>query len=160
MAVLAADVQIPHFAEPIKITGPADAADIFYAGAIVWGKEAGRVTCAPASGDRPIGIVTRQQTTLAAGDPVEYYCFGLFQFPALSGVTVADIGELAVFDVSVNVTDNPADVLSGEDVTLAANDAIIGRIVSFLDNDSSKPLVLIGGMTGMLYDATGATSWV
>lgn len=150
MAVLAANVELPHLGNPTKVEVPTNAADVYYAGAIVWALAAGYASVAPAAGDRPIGICTRQFTTTAQGDKIEIFVDGTFLFPALSSVSIADLGSGVCFDVSANVTDNPADCVSVEDTTLAADDALVGRIVSFV---GGRPYVNIATM-GAIYAAT------
>jgi hypothetical protein len=149
MAVLAADVQLSHYGEPTKIPVPADAADIYYAGAIVWGKAAGYATVAPSAGDRVLGICTHKQTVAAQGDLVEIWADGLFQFPTIASITAADVGDSAVFDVSAAITDNPADIISGGDLTVGANDVWFGQIKGFVDG---KAIIALGKCA--IYDAT------
>lgn len=155
MAVLAADTNIPHFDGALqKISVQCDTADIFYKGAIVWQKAAGYATVAPSAGDRPIGICCAQVTTTAQGQLVDIYTQGLFSFPLGTGVTIADTGGRLIFDVSSAITDNPADTVSAEDTTLAANDATVGRIMDVIN---SRAIVQIGGITGDLIVVVATT---
>jgi hypothetical protein len=158
MAVLAADANINWFGNPRKIAVPCTTADVFYKGAVVWALAAGKFGVAPAAGDRCIGICTQQVTTTAADQLVEIAVDGLFQITGTfttATITVADCGATVKFG-QAEVSDNVLDVRTIEDTALAANDAILGRIVSFLD---SKIVIAIGlGYTGQLgiADATNA----
>jgi len=157
MAVLAADSTIALMGGGVKIVGPANGADIFYSGAILWGLAAGYVSCAPSAGDRPLGICTKRQTTLAQGDFVEYVVGGTYLWVTLATLTAADIGDNLVFDSSVAVSDNPADALTSGDVTAAVNDVFLGRIVGF--DAAGKGIVCLDGM-GLIMNTAGAVAYV
>ena len=153
MAVLTADAYMPHEGDANKSTVIAAGALTFYKGAIVWGLAAGGASDAPASGDRILGICAAQTTTTAAGDYVEVYTSGTFSMPAMTNVTDADLGDLIVFDAGITITDNAADCVAAGDITLAASDAVLGRLVRY---ENSRPVVQITGLVGLIYDATAA----
>lgn len=153
MAVLAADVYLPHQSDAVKDTVYCGGADIFYKGAVVWALAAGTASVVPVAGARILGICTHQQTTLAAGDPVEIFTAGTFSFPALTGVATAEVGSPVVYDAGTLITDNPADAVSLEDVTPAADDAMLGRLLRI---ENSRCVIQITGLVGLKYDATAA----
>lgn len=163
MAVLAANANVAIVGTGTKISVPCGAADIFYEGAVVWTDETSPtatvspVTVAPATGDRILGICARQVTTLAEGDLVDVYVDGTFAIKGMTNVTRHDIGEFVVYDAGTTITDNPADAVSAGDITLADNDAILGRLVSYVD---STAYVKLGDTTGLIRaaDAT-AVAW-
>lgn len=138
------------------ISVPCTAADIFYAGAIVWALAAGKFGVAPAAGDRAVGICCKQVTTTAADQLVDIYIDGVFEFPTLASVTVADTGSGIIMPAS-GPTDNPADCVSVEDATLAVNDCYIGRIVSWLN---SKPIVRLDNIGTIMSSVTAGSATV
>lgn len=163
MAVLAKNANISISGPVTKISVPCGAADVFYEGAVVWTDETSPtatvspVTVAPATGDRVLGICARQVTTLAEGDLVDVYVEGVIGIAGMTNVTRHDIGELVVFDAGTTITDNPTDAVSAGDITLADNDAVLGRLVSYVD---SVAYVKVGDFTGRIFaaDAT-AVAW-
>lgn len=154
MAVLAGNVIVGQTGPMLKIAVQCAAADKFYAGAIAWYDQSGggsKLTVTPAAGDKVAGIVAHYKETLAADELVEIYIAGLVDFPAISNIDIADAGDLLIFDVSAAITDNYADCVT--DATLAANDAVVGRIKNVYN---SRVYVLLGDVTGYIYDATAA----
>jgi predicted RecA/RadA family phage recombinase len=111
-------------------------------------------TVTPAAGDKILGICARQVTTTAAGDLVDIYTSGIFAIKGMSSIDNTDIGGFAIMDVSAAVTDNPADCVSTVDATEAANDCMLGKIVSYYD--STAYVELGPGVTGWIYNATSA----
>lgn len=158
MAILAADSTVSMYGEGLKVPMPCTGADIFYKGAIVWSDTSGGTGLAQvgslAAGDRVLGICAEQTTTTAAGDLVPVYIFGAFEFPAMTNVTGADVGDWCVFDVSASITDNPADCVASGDITLAVNDAVVGKIVSYVN---SRAIVQLGNWTGAIYGTDATT---
>lgn len=159
MAILIADTIVNVLTEgAVKVSIPCTGPDTFYKGAIVWTDTSGGTGLAQvgslASGDRILGICAENITTTAANDLVTVYVRGLFQCPAMTNVTGADIGDFAVMDASGTITDNPADLVASGDITLDDNDAVLGRIVSYLN---SLPVVELGNGTGMLFFQYGTT---
>lgn len=130
MAVLAADVQIPHVGNPTKISIAVAGADVFYAGALVFAAAAGGAVALAAASLPFLGIVARQFTTVAAGDLIEVYVDGVFRFPTGGAITIADQGDALIMDASGTVSDNPADCVSAVDSTLVATDVLIGQILT------------------------------
>lgn len=128
MAALAADAIFRWQGNPTKFVFSGNVADIHYAGALLFIDTGGGVQAVPAAGDMFAGIVTKQQTVVNAGDPVEAFIDGLFLLPTGTNITAADEGDLAVIDLSGTLSDNPADLVSNLDVTGAATDIAIGRI--------------------------------
>jgi len=130
MAVLAADVNFRTYGACNKFTFSGNVADIHYAGAIVYTDTAGGVQAVPAAGDYFCGISTKNQTVVTAGDPVEAYIDGIFLLPVGANIAAADEGDLLIYDISgATASDNWADMVSNLDVTGAANDIVIGRIL-------------------------------
>jgi len=129
MAALATDVNFRTYGACNKFTFSGNVADIHYAGALLFTDTGGGVQAVPAAGDYFAGIVSKQQTVVTAGDPVEAYVDGIFLLPTGTNIAAADEGDLAVIDISGTLSDNPADLVSNLDVTGAANDIVIGRIL-------------------------------
>lgn len=132
MASLTADAHVPHFGSPTCVDIPCTAADTFYAGAIVFadddnGKaQVGSLNAA----DNFLGICARQTVTAAADELVPVFVDGVHGFK-ISGTTAADIGHIAVMDSSA-ITDNPDDLVAAADITEAANDTLLGTIVTVI----------------------------
>lgn len=156
MAALTTEINLPFIGTPNKSAGVCNAALTFFKGAIVYADAtSGKLCRTGAAGTRAMGIITHTQITTAADQVVEYWSSGIFQFPTLSGVTIADQGENIIVDQSVAVTDNPADCLASGDVTLAANDILIGKLLWM----NGAPHVDITGRIGGVYDGTAA-AWL
>ena len=156
MAILAQDINVSVLGQPVYAALSCNAADIHYQGAIVWIDTLGGAQVTGAAADRVVGICTKQQTTTAAGQEIEVLVSGYVWMPIGSGIAAADEGELLVHDDSDAYTDNPADFKAAGDLTLAANDAAVGKIVRVT---STQMLIEIGAFTGRIYDATAA-AWV
>lgn len=150
MAALSADILARPQGSVHMRSGLANAADTYYRGAIVYIDTGGGVQVTAAAGDRPIGICTRKQV-VSAGDRVEFVWFGVIRLPLGSGIAAADEGDLLVNDGPTD-TDNPADMVAAGDITPAANDACIGKILEVGSN--YMDIAITPGLTGMLYVAT------
>ena len=148
MAALTANVNVSSEGTPKKSSAAANAADTFFAGAIVWSDTGGGVQVTAAAGDRPVGICSEKQI-VSAGDLVEYYTFGDFWFPAGS-ITAADELDRIGFDAAT-LTDNIADAVNVTGLTLATNDVVLGKIMRVAN---SRMLIHIGDLTGDRWDAT------
>ncbi len=129
MAALAADSPFRFLGSPTKFVFSGNTADIHYAGALLYIDTGGGVQAVPAAGDMFVGIVTKQQTVVNAGDPVEAFIDGVFLLPTGASITAADEGDLLIMDLSDTTTDNPADLESNLDATGVANDPAVARIL-------------------------------
>lgn len=163
MAVLAADLNGSTKGSSTIFGFPCSGADIFYRGALLWidltsgGATVGQAQVASiAAGDKIVGIVTKQQTTTVAGQFVDAWVSGIISMPLGTGLTLADIGDLLVHDISATQTDNPLDCLPHGDVTLAANDIAVGRIMFA---DAVNMYIQLDSWCGRIYDATAA-AWL
>lgn len=161
MAALAADVHIPHKGniEDWKISLPATGADTFYAGALAFidvSNNTGQIQVASlAAGDVLAGIVAKQTVTTAAADLVEIYVGGLWAL-AVGGVAATDVGAFAVADVDGTLTDNEADLVASVDITIAANDILVGPIIGQNQEETGRWWVRL--TPGYIYSAT--LGWV
>ena len=157
MAALAADINVSSVGQPLKLPFSANAADIFYQGAVIWTDTAGGVQATIAAGDRVAGISPTQQTVAAAADLVELYVSGYFWTPLGAAITAADEGELLIM-TAAGPTDNIADAVSAGDTKVAEiltdNDAAIGRIKRVT---ATQMLIELGSFTGSLFVEVGAT---
>ena len=158
MAVLSPTVStnVANLGGGVKVMGPCAAAgDIFYPGAILFSAKieasspTGKINALPTSGilERFAGICSKLQTTTAADQLVEYYVGGVWLFPAIAAVSSADIGSWLICDKDGTLSDNPADLVSSNDVTKTTGDAVIGRIVGM---DASSNIVVDCGCGGGL----------
>jgi len=129
MAALAVDSKFLFKGSPTKHVFSGNVADIHYGGALLFTDTGGGVQAVPAAGDTFAGIVCYQQTVVTAGDPVEAYVDGLFLLPLGTNIAAADEGDLAIIDISGTLSDNPTDIVANLDVTGAANDICVGRII-------------------------------
>jgi len=133
MAVLAADVHIPHLGNPTKVPVRVAGADTFYAGACVFAVVAtGYAVCLPAASTPFLGICTRHFTTTAAGDYIEIWVNGVFKFPVLTAaIAIGSMGDMVICDATAagTLTDNVKDYVVDKVATLAATDILIGQIV-------------------------------
>jgi len=131
MAVLGADSPFRFLGSPTKFVFSANVAgDVHYAGALLFIDTAGGAQAVPATGDMFVGIVTKQQTPAAIGDPIEAFIDGVFLLPTGASITAADEGDILCLDLSDALySDNPADLESNLDITSAAGDIKIGRII-------------------------------
>jgi len=136
--VLAADLNISTFGTPITVQVPA-AVDTYYQGAIVWNDvdSSGYATCAPAAGDRILGVSPTQQVISSAGDSIEVIVFGVVKFSAVpNALATTDAGAIIAADVSADgASDNITDMYDITGLTLADNDSILGKC---LDTDGSS----------------------
>jgi hypothetical protein len=159
MATLAADAKCSTVGEVTTAEFVADATDIYYRGSVVYfdlagGTDAtGKVKLTAAAGDNCAGISPKYQS-VTAGDPVEVIVAGVVVLPTGSGVTAVDGGDMLVNDGPVTNTDNPADMKALGDITPAANDMLIGRI---LKSDGTDMWVHIGVGTGLVSAGTDGT---
>jgi hypothetical protein len=156
MAVLAKNANVAVMGTPVKISVPCGAADIFYEGAVIWADFSSPsgsiiVNCAPAAGDKVLGICARQVTTTALGDLVDIYTSGIFAVKGMTNVDASDIGGYAIF-LAAALTDNPTDMVSTVDATETVNSCMVGKIVSYYD--STAYVELGPGVTGWIYNAT------
>ncbi len=158
MSALAADVGGATSGISLTVPLKANAADTYYRGSIVYIDTGGGAQLTVAAGDRVAGISTEQKT-VAVGDLVEVLIFGAVWLPVGTNVAAADEGEYLVNDGATD-SDNPADMVSFGDITPAANDAIVGKILRV---EGSEMLVAITpGVTGLLVtddDGTGDISF-
>lgn len=152
MALLAADVNI-SFVGPVTIAPlVANIADTYFQGSLVSSVAAGNVTCVSATAQSPMGISPKQQV-VAAGGLVEVVVSGLVWMPLGSAITIADEGDILVYDTSAATTsDNPADTVSGLDITAATGDGIWGRIIRCT---STQMLIEFGSLTGTQWSTLG-----
>lgn len=159
MAALTADVHIPHKGTPTKIELPATGADTFYAGALVWldvSNNTGQVQVASiAAGDVVVGICAEQTVTTAAADLVPIYVDGVWAL-AVSATAATDVGAYACFDIDGTATDNEADAVNSADITLAANDVLLGTIIGQNQEETGRWWVKF--TPGALYSTT--LGWV
>lgn len=127
---------IKYYGTPNKVDVPVNAAATYYAGQLVFSDvastESGYAVQTPASTDTFIGVCAETITVTAQGDLIPVYVAGIFGFK-ISGTTAADIGDVACIDAS-GITNNPDDVVAQTDITEAANDQIIGTIVTVVDS--------------------------
>ena len=151
MAALAADVNVSFIGSYKSVPLSANAADTYYKGAIVYIDTGGGVQVTAAAGDRPVGIVPYKQVITAAAQSVEVVVDALVWLPVGTNIAAADEGDYLVNDGPTD-TDNPADLVAGLDITAAANDAVVGKILKVT---STQMLVSIHpSFTGHLYVAT------
>lgn len=155
MAAVTKDTEMPLLGGGVKIVGPANSAQTFYAGSLVYALAAGYlVTTGQAAGDRIVGIVTKKQVTAAQGDLIEYVSGGTYLWPTIASVTVADIGDALLMDVSANITNNPTDAVAKGDITIGDNDIYIGRIVGM--DGAGRAIVNCDAMGSISTVTTGA----
>lgn len=153
MAALAADINVSSLGTPLKAEFSCNAADTHYQGSIVYVDTAGGAQVTAAAGDRVVGISTTKQVTTAAGQLIEVYINGLFWVPLGTNIAAADEGERLVSDGPTN-SDNFADMVAAGDITLAANDACVGRIIRVT---ATQMLIAIGPDTGQLFVSIATT---
>lgn len=154
MAALAADVQCSTAGKTTNVQLSCNAADTFYKGAIVFVDTGGGAQVTWAAGDRPVGICPYKQTTTAASQEVEVIVEGLVWLPLGTNIAAADEGDLLLLDADGTTTDNPGDMVAAGDITIAAGDMVIGRIVRVT---SSAMLVNINpALTGAIGTANTA----
>ena len=159
MAVLARDNNnISMVGGGIKINGPAHQADTFFNGALLFALNigtGGKVSCVPTNtaADRFLGICSKQVTTTAADQPVEYFVGGIWLFPSIASITAVHIGSFLMQDLDTGgtLTDNVADLLASKTLTLATGDRVIGRIVGM---DASLNMFVDLSMAGTVASVT------
>ena len=159
MAALAADANASIVGVPTIITFKANAADTYFKGSIVYADTAGGCQVTAAAGDRVLGISPKKQV-VALGDEVAVLVEGWVWLPVGTNIAAEDENDVLVNDGPTD-TDNPADMVSHDDITLAANDAAVGVIKRVT---STQMLVRIGEMTGRIavaqaIDTTDSTLW-
>ena len=133
MAVLAADINVSTFGTPTKLSFSANVADTYFKGAVVFIDDAGGVQVVPAAGDRCAGIASKNQVIATAADEVEVYVDGYFEMPLGTNIAAADEGNFIGLDIGTTQSDNIADFVSleiaADDVAIAVNDCVLGRII-------------------------------
>lgn len=158
MANLSADTPLRFYGTPTKIEVPVaeTVTTTYYAGQLVFftGAATVGVNQTPASGDLFVGICAEHRVTTAAGNLIPVYVDGVWSVP-ISGTTIADVGLACMVDANA-VTNNPADLKASSDITEAADDAIIGRILSVVD---SRAIVRLSTMSPK-YQSVAATDAV
>jgi len=126
-------------------------ADTFYQGAICYADSAGEVQPTYASGDVAIGISPIQQVA-AQDTEVKLIVAGAVWLPVGTSIAAADEGDWLCNDGPAD-TDNPADMESAGDLTLAAGDMIIGKIMRVT---ASQMLIWLDpNMMGCVYFTNG-----
>ena len=149
MAVLAADVNISAVGDTRNTQFSANGADTYFKGAIVYSDTGGGLQALPAAGDRCVGVIPYKQVVTAAGDEVEVIVEGLIWMPiGTANISAADEGDILCCDISGTLSDNPGDMVSAIDITIAANDIAVGRILRVTTTQ-----MLIGitpGLTGSI----------
>ena len=154
MANLAADINIDTFGPVTEVPFSANAAATYYRGAIAFVDTAGGVQVGTQGiGDRPIGVVLRQQVIAAIADQVEVCIAGVVAFPVSSQLAAADEGNIVFFDSSGTLTDNIDDAIfdSTDQEAPAANDCIVGKLLRVT---STQMFIQFGSITGQRLDAT------
>lgn len=146
MAALSADINIETVGAIERRSFSANAVDVFYQGAIVYIDTGGGAQCTAAAGDRAVGVCLTRQTIGAIGDLVHVMTHGDIWVPLGTNIAAEDENDILVNDGPTD-TDNFADMVSHDDITLAANDAAIGRILKV---EAARMLVRIGTVTGQI----------
>jgi predicted RecA/RadA family phage recombinase len=130
MAVLAADINVNYRGNPTKFDFLCTAADIYYAGALVFIiKGTGKVQPLAAANYNFAGICCKQVTTTAAGQAVECFIDGIFEVPLGANIAAADEGDILLMDASGTLSDNPADLVANLDVTGVVTDVCVARLL-------------------------------
>lgn len=150
MAALDADIYISTQGQVVTKNFKANAAGTYYQGAVVFIDTGGGVQVVPAAGDMAIGISPTKQV-VSASDEVNVIIFGVVGMPIGTNIAAADEGDLCCLDIGSTQSDNPADFVAAGDITPAANDTVLGRILRVT---SSQMEIFIGPDTGKLYVAT------
>jgi hypothetical protein len=152
MAALAADANASTVGAVRTQGFSCNAADTFYRGSLVYIDTAGGVQVTFATGDIALGYSPKQQVTTAAAQEVEVVTEGFMWLPVGTNVAAADEGDWLINDGPTN-TDNPGDLVTAGDITLASGDMICGRILRVT---SSQMLIYIGPMfMGCVYFTNG-----
>lgn len=152
MAALTGDINISEVGPVVTVPLSANAADVYYKGAVVYIDTAGGAQVTFGTADRPIGISPKQQNP-AIGDEVQVIVWGVMWVPAITGVAALDEGERLVGTGAM--TDNIDDYDSGSGVTVAANDICLGRILRFT---TTRTLIFVnGGLAGSVAIGTAGT---
>lgn len=126
MAALAADTYCETVG-PVRIQKYYNnAADTIYRGALVYHDSAGGAQVTYAAGDVALGYSPKKQT-LAVGDEMEVITEGFLWLPLGTNIAAADEGDWLINDGPTS-TDNPGDLVSAGDITLASGDMICGKI--------------------------------
>lgn len=128
MAVLSADLNVSTYGHIVEVPVPA-AADTFFQGAIVWSDldASGYAICAPAAGDRVLGVCLTQQVIATAGDLLNVMVLGVVRFSAaVTDLAATDSGALVAYDATT-LTDNIADAQDATGLTFADNFSIVGK---------------------------------
>ncbi len=153
MSALTADVHHPRRGATKKIVVKAIGADTFFAGALIFADSAnGKAQAVPAANDHFLGIVVKQVVATAADDLIEVYSEGEFSL-AFAGAAEADVGDAVVIDASGAKTDNPEDIVSAADATIAAGDILVGRCVGLNEETAAQGWVELhkgGGVANVL----------
>ena len=136
MAALTNDLDLHLIGYANKVGVPCSAADVFYAGAMVFStalaEEGATTGCLPISAASRvfIGIVATQKTTTAAGQFVEVFTDGVFVVPANGAIVAADMGKNLILDAAVQATstDNIQDAIVS--VAILVTENLIGQILN------------------------------
>lgn len=158
MAALTADINISTDGDITITPVKADAADVFYQGAICWADldaSGDAIVGSIAAGDRVLGVCMKY-VNAADGDLIPILVGGCIWFPAITGIDATDVGSLITFDAGT-LTDNIDDADSSAALTLAANDAAVGKLIRY--DSSLGCLVQIGNMTGLIYAGAAGSGW-
>jgi len=132
----------------------ANAADTFFAGAVVWADTGGGAQVTAAAADSPIGICPFNQVIATAADEVQVIVAGVIGIPQAT-LTAADEGRLLGFDAGT-LTDNFEDAVTLSGLTLADNDCVLGKALRY---KSGRMFIQIGTNTGGLFLAAQDVFW-
>lgn len=157
MAALAQDVNASTVGPTTTIKMLSNGADTYYRGALLYQDAAtGGVQPTWGSGDIAVGFSPTNQVTTASGEEVAVVIQGAIWLPVGTALAVDDEGDYLMNDGPAN-TDNPADLESASDLTLADGDMYIGRILRVT---STQMLIFLSpGLTGMLHNTSPTNGW-
>jgi len=136
MAALTNDLDLHLIGYANKVGVPCSAADVFYAGAMVFStalaEEGATTGCLPISAASRVfmGLVATPITTTAAGQFVEIWVNGVFVVPTNGVIVVADMGKNLVLTGAVQATstDNIQDAVVNTAILVTEN--LIGQILN------------------------------
>ncbi len=132
----------------------ANAADTYFSGAVVWADTGGGAQVTAAAGDKPIGLCPFNQVIAAAGDEVQVITTGIVGIPQ-STLTAADELSLIGYDAGT-LNDNFEDAVNLSGLTLADNDAILGKALRY---KNGRLFVQLGTNTGLIFLAAQDVFW-
>ena len=151
MAALAADAYCETVGNYRSQKYSANAADTYYRGSLVYTDSAGGAQLTYAAGDIALGYSPKKQVMAASGE-VEVITEGYLWLPIGTNIDANDEGDWLINDGPTS-TDNPADLESAGDLTLASGDMICGRIMRCT---TSHMLIYINPMfMGCVYFTNG-----